>query len=508
MTVLVRDRYEPIEVVGQGGEGRLLKAIDRQHDRVVALKVRAVHDESEREQLLHEARLLLGVAPHPNLPLVREDFFDGDQYVIAMDWIEGTDLAKLLRRRGRPGLAPSSVLRWLADAASALTHLHTQDPPRRARRRQAGQPRAHHGWAGRARRLRLVVRRRVLRRRHGGTRWLTPRRSSPRACPPRGRATSTRWPRPPSHCSPAPRRCGIRPEWEGIDPAAGRAARSQPAAWPGDRPCSPAGDRRRARRAAARRVGLDAADGRPHVLPHRHRGLDRAVGGRPGRHGSGAGAPRRARRGRRGSATAAAASSRWVKATPPCRCSRLPSTRSHAAIELQQRLPVATDGTDGEPMAPRVRVALHTGEAEQRGGDYVGATLNIAAQLRGLADGGQIVLSGDDGLARRSRAPGRHDARRARPAPPARAAHHRAGLRALGARASTRHPPATVCPYPGLPAFEREDADRFFGRDGGGRRPRAAPAIAVVRRGRRCERQRQVVGPARRAARRVGRCDR
>ena len=45
-------------------------------------------------------------------------------------------------------------------------------------------------------------------------------------------------------------------------------------------------------------------------------------------------------------------------------------------------------------MAPRVRVALHTGEAEQRGGDYVGATLNIAAQLRGLADGGQIFLSG------------------------------------------------------------------------------------------------------------------
>ena len=44
MTVLVRDRYEPIEVVGQGGEGRLLKAIDRQHERLVALKVRAVHD--------------------------------------------------------------------------------------------------------------------------------------------------------------------------------------------------------------------------------------------------------------------------------------------------------------------------------------------------------------------------------------------------------------------------------------------------------------------------------
>src|SRR5262245_23893748 len=129
MTALVRDRYEPIEVVGQGGEVRGLKALDRQHDRLVALKVRTVHDEADRAQLLHEARVLLAVPPHPNLPLVREDFFEGDQYVIAMDWIEGTDLNRLLRARGRPGLAPSSVLHWLADAAQALTHLHTLDPP-------------------------------------------------------------------------------------------------------------------------------------------------------------------------------------------------------------------------------------------------------------------------------------------------------------------------------------------------------------------------------------------
>ena len=67
--------------------------------------------------------------PHPALPLVREDFFDGDNYVVAMDWVDGTDLATLLRDRGRPGLAPSSVLAYLAEAAEALTHLHSQDPP-------------------------------------------------------------------------------------------------------------------------------------------------------------------------------------------------------------------------------------------------------------------------------------------------------------------------------------------------------------------------------------------
>src|SRR5262245_34545274 len=129
MAALLRDRYEPIEVVGHGVEGRVLRALDHQHDRLVALKVRSVRDGIDPAQLLHEARVLLTVAPHPNLPLVREDFFEAGQYVVVMDWIEGTDLDKLLRVQGRPGLAPSTVLRWLADAASALTHLHNQSVP-------------------------------------------------------------------------------------------------------------------------------------------------------------------------------------------------------------------------------------------------------------------------------------------------------------------------------------------------------------------------------------------
>ena len=69
------------------------------------------------------------MSPHPNLPLVREDFFDGDRYVIAMDWVDGIDLARVLQTRGRPGLAPTLVMNWMADAAAALTHLHTQTPP-------------------------------------------------------------------------------------------------------------------------------------------------------------------------------------------------------------------------------------------------------------------------------------------------------------------------------------------------------------------------------------------
>ncbi len=41
----------------------------------------------------------------------------------------------------------------------------------------------------------------------------------------------------------------------------------------------------------------------------------------------------------------------------------------------------------------RVRVAVHTGEAHERDGDYYGPTINRAARLRSLARGGQTVVS-------------------------------------------------------------------------------------------------------------------
>ena len=128
-TELLRGRYETLEVAGTGGEGEVIRALDHLHGRQVALKIRPVADEDSRTHLLSEARLLLSLSPHPGLPLVREDFFVDARYVIAMDWIEGTDLEALLDAEGRPGLDPALAISYLEQAAEALEHLHTHDPP-------------------------------------------------------------------------------------------------------------------------------------------------------------------------------------------------------------------------------------------------------------------------------------------------------------------------------------------------------------------------------------------
>src|SRR5262249_61984013 len=45
------------------------------------------------------------------------------------------------------------------------------------------------------------------------------------------------------------------------------------------------------------------------------------------------------------------------------------------------------------PTTLRVRMGVHTGEAEERGGDYFGPAVNRAARLMSEASGGQVLVS-------------------------------------------------------------------------------------------------------------------
>ena len=61
-----------------------------------------------------------------------------------------------------------------------------------------------------------------------------------------------------------------------------------------------------------------------------------------------------------------------------------------AALSAQEAIK-AENWAGTEPL--RVRMALHTGEAQLRAGDYYGSAVNRAARLMGIGHGGQILLS-------------------------------------------------------------------------------------------------------------------
>jgi len=126
----LRGRYEILEVIGSGGEGQVLRALDHLHSRQVAIKVRRIdpHDLSHRRDVLNEASVLLRMTPDPHASVVREDFIVGDRYYLVMDWIDGTPLDRLLAEQGDPGLPLEAVIEWMGQVAEVLDHLHGQTP--------------------------------------------------------------------------------------------------------------------------------------------------------------------------------------------------------------------------------------------------------------------------------------------------------------------------------------------------------------------------------------------
>jgi predicted ATPase/class 3 adenylate cyclase len=69
------------------------------------------------------------------------------------------------------------------------------------------------------------------------------------------------------------------------------------------------------------------------------------------------------------------------------------SASDAAAAAVDGQLAVACERWPAETVTIRVRMGLHTGIAEERGGNYFGATVNRAARIADSARGGQIVMS-------------------------------------------------------------------------------------------------------------------
>ncbi len=119
--VLMAERFLIEREVGRGGVGIVYRAQDQVTGQTVALKVIAISgvDAGEEARFVREGRLLAGLT-HPGI--VRLVAFgqleDGPPYV-AMEWLEGEDLAQRQKRRPLTLVQSLEVAAAVADALSA-----------------------------------------------------------------------------------------------------------------------------------------------------------------------------------------------------------------------------------------------------------------------------------------------------------------------------------------------------------------------------------------------------
>jgi uncharacterized protein (TIGR03067 family) len=118
--------YEVTGVVGVGGMGVVLKAIDPSLDRVVAIKVmapRLANNETARKRFAREAKAAAAVL-HPNVIQIHSVSSGGSVPYLVMAYIRGGSLQKRLEKEGPLPLI--EVLRIGAQIAAGLAAAHDQ----------------------------------------------------------------------------------------------------------------------------------------------------------------------------------------------------------------------------------------------------------------------------------------------------------------------------------------------------------------------------------------------
>ncbi len=122
---LIEGKYEILRKLREGGMGAVYKVRHRLLDEIRVIKVIRPHlsrDEALRRRFLREARAAVRLR-HPNIAQLYDFTLDeqGTAYMV-MEFIDGEDLGRLLKRHGR--LAARTALEVGVQALRALYYLH------------------------------------------------------------------------------------------------------------------------------------------------------------------------------------------------------------------------------------------------------------------------------------------------------------------------------------------------------------------------------------------------
>lgn len=121
---LLSNRYQLIERIGRGGMATVYRARDKMLERDVAIKLLRddYSDNPEfREKFRQEARAAANLS-HPNIVTVHDFGFDVGKLFIVMEFVPGSDLKTLIRRRGRISVKNSLAIMTQACAGIGYAH--------------------------------------------------------------------------------------------------------------------------------------------------------------------------------------------------------------------------------------------------------------------------------------------------------------------------------------------------------------------------------------------------
>ena len=128
---IIDGKYEILKEVGRGGMSVVYLAMDNRLNKQWAIKeIKKKGTNAENQvvvqSLLTEANLMKKL-DHPNLPRIVDIIETGKTIYIAMDYIEGEPLDKILKMKGAQ--PQDAVIEWGIHLAEVLEYLHTRKPP-------------------------------------------------------------------------------------------------------------------------------------------------------------------------------------------------------------------------------------------------------------------------------------------------------------------------------------------------------------------------------------------
>src|SRR5271166_7194815 len=118
--------YTILRVLGSGGMGRVYLAAHPRLPREDALKVlptEVTADPQYRERFEREAELAAGLS-HPHIVGIHDRGESEGQFWISMEYVAGTDVARLLREQFPGGMPVDEAMAIITAVASALDYAH------------------------------------------------------------------------------------------------------------------------------------------------------------------------------------------------------------------------------------------------------------------------------------------------------------------------------------------------------------------------------------------------